>query len=129
MVHGHAFSFVFSSKTEKIRVRFGRAEENRPIQPRSPHTFRNSSDGVQTPPKDLYTLDSLPVVYLNPRLAASSLAAVCHYTATLKCTKMSKRIYVRLGGVRSSIKARKPSLTGPGWAELSWAELGWAGLG
>ena len=38
-------------------------------------TFKNSSDAFQTAPKDLYTLDSLPVVYLNPLSAAPSLAA------------------------------------------------------
>ena len=41
------------------------------------HTFKNSSDAFQTAPKDLYTLNSLPVVYLNPRSAASSLSAAC----------------------------------------------------
>ena len=68
-----------------------------PRRKRANPTFKNSSDGVQTPPKDLYTLHSLPVVYLNPRLVASRLAAACNNIGTLKCAKMRKRIYVCLG--------------------------------
>ena len=69
-------------------------------------------------------LKSLPVVYLNPRLAASSLDAVCHYTATLKCTKMSKRIYVRLGVMKSSIKSKQAKV---GRAKAKQA-MGWPPL-
>ena len=35
-------------------------------------------------------LHSLPVVYLNPRLVASRLAAACNDIGTLKCAKMRK---------------------------------------
>ena len=56
MVHGHALSFAFLSKTETIRVRFGRAEENLLKKTWDGHTFKNSSDAFQTAKKDLYTL-------------------------------------------------------------------------
>ena len=49
---------------------------------------------------------------------------MCHYTATLKCTKMSKRIYVRLGVMKSSIKSKQAKV---GRAKAKQA-MGWPPL-
>ena len=80
MISGNVAKLVLQLESRQMGLQ---ATSGQPRRTTEKHTFKNSSDAFQTAPKDLYTLNSLPVVYLNPRLVASRSAASCESTERL----------------------------------------------